>query len=80
MRMVKEARTTTSSFTTKSSLLIASAETAVPRVRIPVLLTSELPGRASMRALAFAFGSCCWLEGVEEEDEANLRLAVAVGV
>lgn len=54
--------------------LRARAVTAVPVTMVPVLLTSELPGRASMRALAFALGSCCplllLLANLTMEDEA----------
>lgn len=48
---------TTSSFRTKSSFEIAAAVVAAVRVTMPVLETSELPGRASMRADALAAGA-----------------------
>jgi hypothetical protein len=48
---------TTSSLRTKSSLEMAAAAVAVVRVTMPVLETSEFPGRASRRALALAAGA-----------------------
>lgn len=51
---------TTSSLRTKSSLEIAAAAVAVVRVTMPVLLTSEFPGRASRRAEALEAGVGVW--------------------
>lgn len=48
---------TTSSFRTKSSFEMAAAVVAAVKVTMPVLETSELPGRASIRADALAAGA-----------------------
>lgn len=50
---------TTSSLRTKSSFEMAAAVVAAVSVTMPVLETSELPGRASMRADAFWAGAGC---------------------